>query len=151
MCSSNLSRTHTHSAGVLWKARKPQPGDLWKGLLSHLLKNHGDPSSKFVLTFLSFLLENLVGKPHTTGEIAKISLMERSYNSLEVQHIRVHGKSLWLCEALLSHRLYWNQRILIESNELMNLKVHICKECFIYSIMPETKSRLPCCRAWHLL
>lgn len=50
------------------------------------------------------------------------------------------GKSFWLSEAWFSCRLYWNQRILSESNELMNLKVHICNECFIYSysIMPET-------------
>lgn len=45
----------------------------------------------------------------------------------------------------------WDQRILSELNEPMNLKVHICKECFIYSIMLETKPRLPCYGACDLM
>lgn len=61
------------------------------------------------------------------------------------------GKSLFLSEAWFSRGLYWDQRILNELNEFMNLKVRICKECFIYSIMPETKPRLPCYGAWDLI
>ena len=48
--------------------------------------------------WFSFLLENVVGKKDTTGEIARISSMERTYNNLEVQHIHVHGQvtlALW--------------------------------------------------------
>lgn len=84
-----------------------------------------------------------MGKQDVTGEIAKVSLVGGICTGLQVRH----GQVIFMLKVLA-----FSWAVLKSENfELMNLKVHVYKECFIYNITYEIKIRLSSCRACDLL
>lgn len=145
-CTFNQGRTCTHSAGVLWK--EAQSGIYSQETCRRVCSSSCCGFTDTVTLALSlsspsshFCSRIRWGSKKSQGRLLDLP---DGRNLPWLRGLRFVSKKLWLSGPWFSHGLYWNQRILSDSNELMNLKVHICKGCFIHNVTLETKPRPLC-------